>query len=58
MQSLTCLLGKKLLKIGARVTVSVRRVKLALASACPYRDAFCTAARALRSSTLQPRLRA
>ena len=31
---------QKLLKIGARVTVSVRRVRLALASACPYRDIF------------------
>ena len=49
---------QKLLKIGARVTVSVRRVKLALASACPYRDVFCIAAQALRSATLQARLRA
>jgi hypothetical protein len=49
---------QKLLKIGARVIVSVRRVKLALASACPYRDVFCIAAQALRSATLQARLRA
>ena len=49
---------QKLLKIGARVTVSVRRVKLALASACPYRDVFCIAAQALRSATLQARHRA
>ena len=49
---------QKLLKIGARVTVSVRRVKLALASACPYRDVFCIAAQALRSATLQARIRA
>ena len=49
---------QKLLKIGARVTVSVRRVKLALASACPYRDVFSIAAQALRSATLQARLRA
>jgi hypothetical protein len=28
----------KLLKIGALVTVSVRRVKIAMASACPWRD--------------------
>jgi hypothetical protein len=38
----------KLLKIGARVTVSVRRVKLALASACPYRQVFAVAAGRLR----------
>ena len=38
----------KLLKIGARVTVSVRRVKLALASACPYREVFAVAAERLR----------
>ena len=49
---------QKLLKIGALVTVWVRRVKLALASACPYRDVFCIAAQALRSATLQARLRA
>ena len=33
-----------LLKIGARVTVSVRRIKLALASACPFHDVFAVAA--------------
>jgi len=49
---------QKLLKIGARVTISVRRVKLALASACPYRDVFCIAAQAFGSATLQARLRA
>lgn len=48
---------QKLLKIGARVTVSVRRVKLALASACPYREVFCIAAEGLRSAILQVRLR-
>jgi hypothetical protein len=47
----------KLLKIGARVTVSVRRVKLALASACPSREVFCSAAQALRSAIAQARLR-
>jgi hypothetical protein len=36
-----------LLKIGARVTISVRRVKLAFASSCPDADAFVTAARRL-----------
>ena len=30
----------KLLKVGALVTVSVRRIKLAMASACPYADEF------------------
>jgi hypothetical protein len=48
---------QKLLKIGARVTVSVRRVKLALASACPNREVFCIAAQALRSAIAQARLR-
>ena len=37
----------KLLKIGARVTISVRRVKLAFASACPDREIFALAARRL-----------
>ena len=33
----------KLLKLGARVTVSVRRIKMAIASACPYRTEFALA---------------
>ena len=33
----------KLLKIGALVTLSVRRVKIALASSCPDREIFVTA---------------
>lgn len=33
----------QLLKIGALVTVSVRRVKVAFASACPSRDTFVLA---------------
>ncbi len=33
----------RLLKIGAQVTVSVRRVKIALATSCPYRGLFDTA---------------
>jgi hypothetical protein len=37
----------QLLKIGALVTVSVRRVKLAFASACPSRDVFMLAQRRL-----------
>lgn len=30
----------RLLKIGARVKVSVRRITVSLASACPYQDVF------------------
>jgi hypothetical protein len=37
----------QLLKIGALVTISVRRVKLAFASACPQRDVFMLASRRL-----------
>jgi Transposase DDE domain group 1 len=33
----------KLLKIGARVIVSVRRIKIAMASACPYQAVFALA---------------
>ncbi len=36
-----------LLKLGARVTISVRRVKLAFASSCPTADLFAIAARRL-----------
>jgi len=37
----------KLLKLGARVTISVRRVKLAFASSCPAADLFAIATRRL-----------
>jgi hypothetical protein len=37
----------KLLKIGALVTISVRRIKLAMASGCPYKPIFAAAHRAL-----------
>ena len=37
----------QLLKIGALVTISVRRVKLAFASACPCREVFMLAQRRL-----------
>ena len=37
----------RLLKIGAVVTVSVRRVRVALSSACPYQGVFVAAAGAL-----------
>ncbi len=33
----------KLLKIGAQVTVTVRRIRVAMASACPYADEFALA---------------
>ena len=39
----------KLLKIGARVTVSVRRIKIAIASACPYQSEFALAHARLRT---------
>jgi hypothetical protein len=37
----------KLLKLGAQVTVSVRRVKIAITSACPLKSVFATAHRRL-----------
>jgi hypothetical protein len=40
----------KLLKIGARVTVSVRRIKIAMASACPYQAEFALTHARLRAS--------
>ncbi len=40
----------KLFKIGALVTVSCRRIKLAMASGCPYKAAFAAAHRALRAA--------
>jgi hypothetical protein len=39
----------KLLKIGARVTVSVRRIKIAITSACPYQSEFALAHARLRA---------
>jgi hypothetical protein len=38
---------RKLLKIGALVTISVRRIKFAMASGCPYQDVFAAAYRTL-----------
>jgi hypothetical protein len=38
---------RKLFKIGALVTISVRRIKVALASGCPYKAVFAAAHRAL-----------
>ena len=39
----------KLLKIGARVTVSVRRIKVAMASACQHQASFALAPARLRA---------
>ena len=38
---------RKLFKIGALVTISVRRIKIAMASGCPYKAIFADAHRAL-----------
>ena len=38
---------RKLFKIGALVTISVRRIKFAMASGCPYKAIFATAHRVL-----------
>jgi hypothetical protein len=38
----------KLLKIGAVVTVSVRRIKIAFATACPMQDVLAVALARLR----------
>jgi hypothetical protein len=48
----------KLLKLGARVTLSVRRIKVALASACPYRAEFALAHLRLAAWTGPPSARA
>ena len=39
----------KLLKLGPRVTVSVRRIKIAIASACPHQAEFALAHARLRA---------
>jgi len=41
---------RKLFKIGALVTISVRRIKLAMASGCPYKSVFATAHEALAAA--------
>ena len=38
---------RKLFKIGALVTISLRRIRFAMASGCPYKDSFAAAYRAL-----------
>jgi hypothetical protein len=58
-QDATCgTIRLKLLKLGARVTVSVRRIKVAIASACPYRTEFALAHLRLATWTGPPRARA
>ncbi len=37
-----------LLKLGARITVSARRILIAIASACPYQDILATAYRRIQ----------
>jgi DDE family transposase len=41
---------RKLFKIGALVTVSVRRIKFAMASGCPYKAVFAAACRPLSAA--------
>jgi hypothetical protein len=41
---------RKLFKIGALVTISVRRIKFAMASACPYKAVVATAHRVLNTT--------
>jgi hypothetical protein len=43
----------KLLKIGAQIRISVRRLLIHLASACPYQDVFIHAWRTLQSMPLR-----
>jgi Transposase DDE domain group 1 len=58
-QDATCgTIRLKLLKLGARVTVSVRRIKVAIASACPYRTEFALAYLRLATWTGPPGARA
>jgi hypothetical protein len=58
-QDATCgTIRLKLLKRGARVTVSVRRIKVAIASACPYRAEFALAHLRLATWTGPPPARA
>jgi hypothetical protein len=44
----------KLLKIGAQLTLSVRRIRIRLASACPYQDVFWRALYNLNRNALGP----
>jgi hypothetical protein len=42
---------QKLLRIGARITTSIRRIKISMPTACPYQNIFFTAWQALRAPT-------
>jgi len=42
----------KLLKLGAQVRISVRRIKLAMAAACPYQNEFALAYARLRNAAV------
>ena len=42
---------QKLLRIGARITTSIRRIKISMPTACPYQNIFFTAWLALRTPT-------
>jgi hypothetical protein len=42
---------RKLCKIGALVTISLRRIKFAMASGCPYKAVFASAHQALAAAT-------
>jgi hypothetical protein len=58
-QDATCgTIRLKLLKLCARVTVSVRRIKVAIASPCPYRTEFALAHLRLATWTGPPAARA
>ena len=58
-QDATCgTIRLKLLKLGAKVTVSVRRIKVAIVSACPYRAEFALAHLRLARWTGPPRAEA
>ena len=58
MEKATCgTIRLKLLKIGALVRKSVRRVKVAFASGCPMQQVFAEAHGRLRRIVLEVRLR-
>jgi hypothetical protein len=48
-QALCCTIRTRLLKIGARIRVTVRRIWVAMAQACPYAALFRRAVANLRS---------
>ncbi len=40
-----------LLKLGARITVSIRRILIAIATACPYQDILAIAYQRIQALT-------